>query len=159
MLRDMIPATDDFSSTCVLSLCPPVSLIHPSSLCPLVSFWFSHHQSIWFWFWNLPPTTNSFKLVFSSFLHHSTVSAWARTHANNQCTLLVSVCMLSCGHCHFLALYPYWDCERDAERKTRGKEERQGNKGKPADARPISFTNMQILLPLWHANERLQSAN
>lgn len=36
----------------------------------------------------------------------------------------------------------------DAEGNVRAKEERQGNKGMHADAGPISFTNMQILLPL-----------
>lgn len=35
-----------------------------------------------------------------------------------------------------------------AEGNVRAKEERQGNKGMHADAGPISFTNMQILLPL-----------
>lgn len=38
--------------------------------------------------------------------------------------------------------------ESETERKARGKEERQGNKGMHADAGPISFTNMQMLLPL-----------
>lgn len=38
--------------------------------------------------------------------------------------------------------------EKETARKARGKEERQGNKGMHADAEPISFTNMQMLLPL-----------
>lgn len=38
--------------------------------------------------------------------------------------------------------------QKETERKERGKEERQGNKGTHADAGPISFTNMQMLLPL-----------
>lgn len=64
---------------------------------------------------------------------------------------LVPFCMFPRCHCHFLALYP---CERargremEREREARRKEERQGNKGTHADAGPISFTNMQMLLPL-----------
>lgn len=48
-----------------------------------------------------------------------------------------------------------WKRERGRRRQI----ERKGNWGSHADARPFSFTNMQIVLPLWYANERLQTAN
>lgn len=113
---------------------------------------------------DLPAHTNSFKLAFPSFLpHFLLVSALARARAKQPVPA-------SCPYLHVALLslplsgiVPMWKgerlWERDTERKARGKEERQGNKGMHADAGPISFTNMQILLPLWYANERLQSAN
>lgn len=92
-------------------------------------------------------------------------SVWTRTRAKQPVSA-------SCPYLHVALLtlplsgiVPVQEGERsreresNAERTARGKEERQGNKRMHADAGPISFTNMQIQLPLWYANERLQSAN
>lgn len=114
--------------------------------------------------WKLPKLLH---ITFASF------SPWQSPgHVpDKRCSLRVPICMLPCCRCHFLALYP---CVRERGRggepergrwgggmegNVRAKEERQGNKAMHADAGSISFTNMQILLPLWYANERLQSAN
>lgn len=134
---------------CNLSLYLTVSLYHHflfltgSSLMPSFTCFLSCSLEL--------PAYKLFQTCFP-ILHAS----FSPCHCLNQGTCqATSACLLSLSACCPVVAATFWHCthvkggEIATEReRARGEEERQGNKGMHADAGPISFTNMQILLPL-----------